>query len=98
MIEWENPPPATRGRNAPDENSDHAKFAAQLRTRPGAWGVVKKIQNPTPQQRTRAYALATAIRSGRLTSYAKGAFEAKARFLADDKGKTTMKVYARYVR
>ncbi|MFI9063080.1 hypothetical protein ACIGQE_14535 [Streptomyces sp. NPDC053429] len=84
-VEYVGPPPEQR-------NTKHRRIAAELRSRPQVWGVVRK-----PSSLDSASSGARAIREARLPSYAPaGSFEAVARSVTE--GATTeYRVYARYV-
>lgn len=73
-IIWEDPPPATRGRNSGQAMRD---FAAALRARPGAWA-----RWPNPIAKPTAYTTASEINHGRRPTFTPG-FEAAARKMDD---------------
>jgi hypothetical protein len=84
-VEYLGPPPKQR-------NTKHARIAADLRSHPGVWGVVRK-----PGTITRAASAAQAIRGAKLTAYEPaGSFEAVARSVKVS-GEIEYRVYARYV-
>ncbi|MFD7069186.1 hypothetical protein ACFV97_18390 [Streptomyces sp. NPDC059913] len=83
-VDFSGPPPRSR-------NTKHALIAMELIARPGEWGIVQR-----PTSISRASSAAQAIRTGRLTAYPAGEFEAKARTIVKQGG-VEHRVYARYV-
>lgn len=94
-IIWENPPRERLGRGAGGVN--HAKAAAQLRSRPGVWGIVGEYAAGNT-----AASIACLIKKGdSLKAYAPaGAYEAMARSvdtIEDGHRVRHFRVYGRYV-
>ncbi|MET3984197.1 hypothetical protein [Streptomyces sp. PvR034] len=84
-VEYLGPPPAQR-------NTKHARIAADLRTHPEVWGVIRR-----PASLDSAASAARAIREARLPAYSPaGTFEAVARTVTEG-NRTEYRVYARYV-
>ncbi|MET9429780.1 hypothetical protein [Streptomyces sp. NPDC003036] len=83
-VEFVEAPPRSR-------NTKHALIAMELAERPGQWGIVQRLASIA-----RASSAAQAIRSGRLSAYPAGEFEAVARSVVEQ-GRVEHRVYARYV-
>ncbi|MFC8495004.1 hypothetical protein ACFUJU_30255 [Streptomyces sp. NPDC057235] len=83
-VEFSGPPPRSR-------NTKHALIAMELIDNPDEWGIVQR-----PASIARASSAAQAIRTGRLSAYPAGEFEAVARSVVEQ-GRVEHRVYARYV-